>query len=499
MGFLLLGYTIIAAYFATDRGAAVDQYSWERHAKFLRLRNLRAFPLVLDNQFLLESNKSGYPQFFIYLYSLVGSISNFWFGKCLYMLILASIFTLNLGIYENIEANLLIILAICSSPIVISVNRQILPRFIGDLAVATFILRGINGGANPIENWLVCFALCYLVFGIHKMSLQLLIFSVLVVSPITQGVEAINQLSAFSIAGLFYIFIFPGYNFARYQFEEHRNILMFWKTNIDKIGASVFGRQSYGLNNPRRRLRLLILGRLPFVILPALITIICLKLSVKWVNFIPVVSIFGSAEETLMISHYFYILVVIILGSIICTTRRFAHYGSGLFYLTVPYLVGVVSMSILVPEQITALRILSSINILVLSWLIAKNITNRRESQENSEFYEVCNTLNGLAHLERLAVFPYNWSDRLGSLVSDKKILWGAHGCGGWQGLENVFPVMRLTIKELLDKYCLEAIVVHRTEWKSFEDWGDKILYEKFMLLDNNLTSSFRIYIKKEQ
>ena len=494
---LLLGFLIIAAYFATDYGAAVDQFSWERHAKFLKLRNFRAFPLVLDNQFVLESDKSGYPQFFIYIYSLVGEIGRFWLGKYLYMLVLAIIYSFTRGSSENIEHSLLLVLAICSSPLVVAVNRQILPRFIGDLAVATFILNGLIGDSGQINNWLICFSLCYLVFGIHKMSLQLLVFSVFVIAPLTQGLGAIWQFSAFCCAGLIYTFVFPGYSFASYQFEEHKNILMFWKKNIDILGASVFGSKNQSLHHPRHRIRLLICYRLPLVLLPAIITLFFLGINVKWVNLFPVVGFYESTQETLIFFQYILTAIAIIFFSITCTTKRFAHFGSGLFYLTVPYIIGVVVMSMMVPDKFEALRALCLSNISIIFCLVAKNITSTRGGQEIGEFEKVCEILNGLPKLERLAVFPYTWSDRLGSLVHGKKVLWGAHGCGGWEELDSVFPIMKLSIHELLGKYKLEAIVVHCSEWDAFDEWSADSLTNTFALTDDPSFSSFRLYIKK--
>jgi hypothetical protein len=500
MATLLIGFTIIAAYFATDQGNAVDQYSWERHARFLKLRNYKAFPLVLDNQFLLETDRSGYPQFFIYLYSLIDSAGKTWIGKYLYMLILAGVFSVLSGTSETIQQSLLIVLAICSSPLVIAVNRQVLPRFIGDLCVASFIVSNLYAKGGPVASWLLYFGLCYLIIGLHKMSLQLLFFSAFFVLPICNFTGVLSPISALCVAFLVYLFVFPGYAFARYQFEEHKNILMFWKRNIDFLGSRVFLSRPQELRPQRYRIRALILSRSLLVILPIVITLISL-IGYKGIAYHLSDELFSrGAEVKVLVGRFALSVILILLASITCTTKRFSHYGSGLFYLTVPYIVGVEMMSIVDPERVTALENLCFVNLCMICGLVATNRFNAGvDNESDDDFNELCKVINSCPKLERLAIFPYTWSDRLGTNAKGRKILWGAHGCGGWQELNNVFPVMRLSIEELIERYRLDAFVVHRSEWDSFNDWGAGYLAQFFILPSNRSFSSFRLYIKQQK
>ena len=497
MTVLVFGFLLVATYFATDHGVAVDQFSWERHVRFLRLRGFRAFPLVLDNQFLLESDRSGYPQFFIFLYALVGRLGRFWYGKYLYMLSLTGIFAAGVSSNTDFRHGLLLVLAICSSPLVLAVNRQVLPRFIGDLAVATFILNNFIGEVGLFENWLISVSLCYLVFGIHKMSLQLLIFCTAAVLPIIQGEQALVPFTAFCTAGVLYCFIFPGYSFAKYQFSEHRNILLFWKRNIDFLGASVFGNAVRALRPSRRRIRLLVLNRAALVLLPAVVSLWYLISFEDLSRLVYVQSTYLDDKAASLWMRYILAVTIILIGSIGCTTKRFSHYGSAVFYLTAPYIVGVVVIDLVVPDQTSALVTVSIINMAMVSSLVARNLVKELRNEEVYEFEAVCETLSGLPQIEHIAAFPYTWSDRIADRLCDRKILWGAHGCGGWHELTDVFPVMRLNIQDLLHRFPLDAFVIHHDEWDSFKDWGGSILSHKYLLLETDSLSHFRVYVKK--
>lgn len=493
---VVFGILVTVTYFASDKKSGVDQYSWERHAGFLKLRKWRAFPLKLDNNFLAETCYSGYPQFFIYLYAVIGSLGKIWAGRFLYMVCLtAGYIALGMPGTFDVKRGLFALVAICSSPLIVSINRQILPRYLGDLLVSSALGLVLLGSYSFNKGFLILTVISYIVLGLHKMSLQLLAYGVAVALPVALGVGALIPLGAFVTAAVVYVLIFPGKDFAVYQFSEHFEILRFWKRNIIGLGSKVFAyneeREKNFLGNVRRKLweRILL----------AVTPLVLLGLSMFEEKMVPLLtdSDVVSGEGIEGIVRLGIAVSLIILLSVVCTTKRYAHFGSGLFYLTVPYILGVTLLTKSGLVGINGLCILIVLNSSILLMEIRKNFKEKVSCVlEDSGLISVCRVLALNHKVEKVGIFPFNLADKLEFTLKSKKVLWGAHGCGGWRELEDIFPVMRLTSKEFMSRFDLDAFVVHKSELQGFEKWVGNDFSSYYQRVEADKTGEFSLFLR---
>lgn len=469
MIYLLLFITLVLSslYLVSQNNQQVDRFSWDRHAYFLRLRGYQAFPLRLDNQFCLESSESYYPQFFIYLYSFFGQyLSLFKYGTFIYTFFLTSIFIFGLSIFSSFNplSAALTFTIVLSSPLVLSVNRQILPRYLGDLLISFLYLCCVMSDSSVLL-FACSFIVSYIVIGLHKMSLQLLIFFLLssfVLIPAQSIYSFLGFLSAISV----FSFIFPGYNYASKQFTEHFAILAFWRKNISRLGTPIFnssGSHSSSLTSIRNQ----------FFVRNVLFFLPLLFIS----NFDPLSITYdpGPSFATQILSpspsnSQSLFLLSPLIFSFFTILPWSSFLGSALFYMTVPY-ISFSAYSIFKwnssAASLAPFYFIIALNLLVLFvYFLFSNKTSTVHFKQDAIVEYLSSYLSC-----SIAVFPYNYADKYASLLSSHRFLWGAHGAGGWDLLGQVFPNMRLTYDQLVETHNIKFFIVNDSLNDSFCLW----------------------------
>lgn len=445
--------------FYYSRKLGVDHYYWLSCVK--NFKKQKKIPFKIKNKYLLEHDEQYYPPGFAVFLSIF-SVKFLEKNGSYIIPILIDILCLflTLGFFKDSLSYSNFLILVClyiSAPILIVYNTQLTSRGLGNLFFMCSML-GLISFINYNEYFIllvisssIFFALMYLT---HKMTTQycLFLFLLLIFSGLNYESKIFIILTIL-LGSTISVFI-VGYEFSKMQLKTHIEIIAFWNRNWKNIGSHQFkdskfysqGNQIIGSKYHKLNLRgYLNYLKIIFSYLPSLLLA-------------PYSILVFDIPEWLKI----WLISSIVISFATMFIPKLRCLGGGHLYLfntVVPIAISWTFGSNSNNEKILFLLII------LISFLISLIALYRRKTTiitdvADTNLIKYLNTHQNM----NIGVFPTTFAERV-AYETDHNVLWGAHGYS-FVDVEPTWPVAKMTLTNMYQKYDLDMIVVNLIWWK---------------------------------
>ena len=455
--FLFIFLRMLIFYYSRKSG--VDHYYWLICVK--NFKKQKKIPFKIKNKYLLEHDEQYYPPGFAIFLSIFPV--RFLEKNGSYIIpLLIDIFCLFLTLgflkdFLNYSDLLIVVCLYISAPILIVYNTHLTSRGLGNLFFICSML-GLISFINYNEFFIplvvsssIFFALMYLT---HKMTTQycLFLFLLLICSGLNYESKIFILLTIF-LGGAISILI-VGYDFSKMQLKTHLEIIAFWNRNWKNLGSHQFKDSKYyhqkneiiGSKYHSLNLRGYInYLKIIFSYLPSLLLA-------------PYSILFFNIPEWLKI--WLISSMIISFGTMFISRLRCL--GGGHLYLfntVVPIALSWTFGSNSDEEKILFLFIILISFFITLIALYRRKI-KKVDDVENMNLITYLNTYQKL----NVGVFPTTFAERV-AYETEHNVLWGAHGYS-FLDVEPTWPVAKMTLTNMYQKYDLDMIVINLIWWK---------------------------------
>ena len=465
IGFLLASLAILLAFVlrsvprSISKNVGVDQWFWKSYVR--AYKESGKFPPDIK-QYLLDEHQWYPPVFPLFLARFSLDFLDrygYWASVVLDLLRLIMVMAFGFFVLDfNIFGLFICGLVYATAPILISYNVQLNPRVFGAILLDLFLFALVIQTMTHFNPLFAIFiGVCASVILLtHKMTTQLFWFICL-----SASVFFFSYLPFLFIPGSIFLALVLSKGFYLKVLWAHYDIVAFWYRNWPWLQAHpirespIYGEENYespqrhhkkGLKGVLKHLKLLV-GFFPF----------------GWILTFLIVAIhfFGGSAVDLpqwlvwwFISIQVFSLATVFINPLKCL-------GSGYLYqfnLVTP--AALIWTKLLDSKESGTLIIVAFLTGLLLNLISVcffyMNLHKNREKSLDENLQLLLNELNKLP-AGAVMFLPAQWYDMI-AFNTEKSVLYGGHGYG-FRLLEPVFPVLRLSTKELAENYNLRYLL----------------------------------------
>ncbi len=441
--------------------AGVDQWFWKAYIE--KLRSDGQFPPNLP-QFMLDAEQWYPPIFPLFMARLPAALFNNWSSYISVVIDILRLLLLIAATYlvtASEAAAIIAGVAYAMTPLLVTYNLQLNPRGLAALFLdALWLITGsmMLFGA-PAWIWLFVAFLGGLVLLTHKMTTQLMAFTVVVLTAITWDVR-FALIVPVSIAAALIL----SRGFYRRVWEAHVDILKFWYRNCHWSGSNpvlespIYGELGYESPSKfyRRGWRAWI-RRLAFVIgfnpwVPAVLAIGAIAAMLGHTPETAGVLVFGWLGAA-----FAFALLTTVVPALRCLGQGYLYGYNGAFPAALALGMTSTTLSNTWYWRLIVMTAFLACAAALASYFIALRSSRTQKVDDNLDA-----AINHLASLPRGAVMclPQHWHDQV-AYRTGYPVAFGGHGYG-FTLLQPLFPRLLVGLNEIFTRYDVRYLLTFR-------------------------------------